>query len=58
MARTSNVMDFRVVEAISDSGNAPASTRLPGAVAIADDLVGTTKNYAVVTETGVQSGRR
>jgi DNA-binding beta-propeller fold protein YncE len=47
---TSNVMDFRVVEAIKIPACAgvPAA---PGAVAIADDLVGTGKNFAVVTET-------
>jgi DNA-binding beta-propeller fold protein YncE len=47
---TSNVMDFRVVEAIRIPACAgvPAA---PGAVAIADDLVGTGKNFAVVTET-------
>ena len=47
----SNVMDFRVVEAIP----IPACTGVnaaPGAVAIANDLVGSKKNYAVVTETG------
>jgi hypothetical protein len=47
---SSNVMDFRVVEAIP----IPQCTGVnaaPGAVAIADDLVGTMKNYAVVTET-------
>lgn len=47
---TSNVMDFRVVEAIRIPACAgvPAA---PGAVAIADDLAGTGKNFAVVTET-------
>jgi hypothetical protein len=47
---TSNAMDFRVVEAIRIPACAgvPAA---PGAVAIADDLVGTGKNFAVVTET-------
>lgn len=47
---TSNVMDFRVVEAIRIPACAgvPAA---PGAVAIADDLVGTGTNFAVVTET-------
>lgn len=47
----SNVMDFRVVEAIP----IPACTGVnaaPGAVAIVNDLVGSKKNYAVVTETG------
>lgn len=47
---TSNVMDFRVVEAISIPQCAGVNAA-PGGVAIADDLVGTTKNYAVVTET-------
>jgi DNA-binding beta-propeller fold protein YncE len=47
---TSNVMDFRVVEAIRIPACAgvPAA---PGSVAIADDLVGTGQNFAVVTET-------
>jgi DNA-binding beta-propeller fold protein YncE len=47
---TSNVMDFRVVEAIKIPACAgvPAA---PGSVAIADDLVGTGMNFAVVTET-------
>lgn len=50
---TSNVMDFRVVEAIPILPSAPCTAvkAVPGAVAIADDLLGTTKNYAVVTET-------
>jgi DNA-binding beta-propeller fold protein YncE len=47
---TSNVMDFRVVEAIPIP-QCSGVNAAPGGVAIADDLVGTTKNYAVVTET-------
>jgi DNA-binding beta-propeller fold protein YncE len=48
---TSNVMDLRIVEAIPIPGCA-AGNAAPGAVAIADDLKGTGKNYALVTETG------
>ncbi len=47
---TSNVMDFRVVEAIRIPACAGVAAA-PGAVAIADDLVGTGMNFAVVTET-------
>jgi hypothetical protein len=46
---TSNVMDFHVVEAIPIPPCAGISAA-PGGVAIADDLVGSTKNFAVVTE--------
>jgi len=48
---TSNVMDLRIVEAISIPPCAGVAAA-PGAVAIADDLVGTQQNYAVVTESG------
>jgi len=48
---TSNVMDFHVLEAIPLPA-CTAGAAAPGAVAIADDLVFTGKNYAVVTETG------
>jgi DNA-binding beta-propeller fold protein YncE len=48
---TSNVMDFRVVEAIPVPG-CTAGNAAPGGVAIANDLKGTGRNYAVVTETG------
>jgi hypothetical protein len=47
---SSNVMDFRVVEAINIPPCAGVAAA-PGGVAIADDLVGTGKNFAVVTET-------
>ncbi len=47
---TSNVMDFRVIESIPIPQCAGLNAA-PGGVAIADDLLGTTKNYAVVTET-------
>lgn len=46
---TSNVMDLHVIEAISIPACAGVGAG-PGAVAIADDLVGTGKNYAVITE--------
>ena len=48
---TSNVMDFHVIEAIPLPA-CTAGAAAPGGVAIADDLVFTAKNYAVVTETG------
>lgn len=47
---TSNVMDFRVIEAVNIPPCAGVAAA-PGGVAIADDLVGTGKNYALVTET-------
>ncbi len=47
---TSNVMDFRVVEAVRIPACAGVAAA-PGGVAVADDLVGTGKNFAVVTET-------
>jgi hypothetical protein len=48
---TSNVMDFHVIEAVPLPA-CTAGAAAPGGVAIADDLVFTGKNYAVVTETG------
>jgi DNA-binding beta-propeller fold protein YncE len=48
---TSNVMDFHVIQAIALPA-CTAGAAEPGAVAIANDLVGTKTNYAVVTELG------
>jgi hypothetical protein len=47
---TSNVMDFRVVESVQIPACAGVASA-PGGVAVADDLVGTERNYFVVTET-------